>query len=273
MKRIDIVNVMNRSLMENVSYTTGYVYYMYAFPFNLSNYQVKLEIANAFMTPIQNNLPNAAIPCFTVQHGIALSEPNYTLTMTSKETFVDYFGRIQWYTTTFNPVEPNVISNWLKKEDQAQYKGGAIGSIEQEPGESPILVQTYSITTSQTPFDPVDTAHVAWESSNPILAVAKPRNPYGTLASSSMSFFNVNSSNVMILDIKKADSGNGFIVRLLELSGTNTTYKLSSFLSVAQAKLTDMVENDLDNLTVEDGNVTGSIAAFETSTVRLEFVA
>jgi alpha-mannosidase len=272
MKRIDIVNVMNRSLMENVSYTTGYVYYMYAFPFNLSNYQVKLEIANAFMTPIQNNLPNAAIPYFTVQHGIALSEPNYTLTMTSKETFVDYFGRIQWYTTTFNPVEPNVISDWLKKEDQAQYKGGSIGNIEQEPGESPILVQTYSITTSQTPFDPVDTAHFAWESSNPMLAVAKPQNPYGTLTSSSMSFFNVNSSNVMILDIKKADSGNGFIVRLLELSGTNTTYKLSSFLSVAQAKLTDMVENDLDNLTVEDGNVTGNIAAFETSTVRLEFV-
>jgi hypothetical protein len=244
---------------------------MYPFPFNLSNYEVNLETANAFMTPVENNLPGAAIPCFTVQGGVAMSEPNYTIIMSNKETFVDYFGRIQWYTTTFNPVESNVISNWLKKEDEAQYKGGSIGNITQEPGESPLLTQTYSITTSETPFNSIDTARFLWESSNPMLGIPKPQNPNGSLINSSMSFFSVNCSNIAIVNFKGADFGNGFIMRLLELSGTNSTYEIDSFLNVTQAKLTDMVEGDLADLVVEDRVVRGDIAAFETSTIRLEF--
>lgn len=270
-KRIDIINIMNRSLMEHVSYDTGYVFYMYPFPFNLSNYEVKLEIANAFMTPIENNLPDAAIPCFTIQHGLAISEPNYTLILTNKETFVNYFGRIQWYTTTFNPPEPTVISNFLKKEDEAQYKGGVIGAIEQEPGESPILVQTYSITTMQSSFNAVDVNRRLWENSNPLLAIAKPCNPYGVLEEHSMRFFNLNCSNVMIVNIKKADFGEGYVIRLLELSGVNTNVILSSFLNITRAKLTNMVEEDIETLTVENGKVTIDIKAFETLTVRLEF--
>jgi alpha-mannosidase len=168
-------------------------------------------------------------------------------------------------------VEPNIISNWLKKEDEAQYKGGSIGNITQEPGESSLLTQTYSITTSETPFNPIDTARFLWESSNPIVAMPKPRNPNGSLNSSSMSFFSVNSSNIMIENFKRADFGNGFIMRLLELSGTNTTYEINSFLNVTQARLTDMVEEDSADLVAEERIVRGDIVAFETSTIRLEF--
>jgi alpha-mannosidase len=270
-KRIEIINTMNRSLMQHVSYNTGYAFYMYAFPFNLTDYKVKLEIANAFMTPIDNNLPGAAIPDFTIQHGLSMSEPNYTITFGNNETFVNYFGRIQWYTTTFNPYEPTIISNFLKKEDEAQYKDGSIGPIEQEPGESPILMQSYSISTNQSSFSQVDTTHSIWESSNSLLAVVRSRNLYGTLENSSMSFFGVNSSSVMIVNVKKADFGEGFIVRLLELSGLNSTVEINSFFNITQAKLANMVEQDLENLPVENGRVTVDINAYETLTVRLEF--
>jgi len=270
-KRIDIINVMNRSLMQHVPYDIGYTFYMYTFPFNLSNYEVKLEIANTFMTPEENNLPDAAIPCFTIQHGLAITEPNYTLTWATKETFVYYFGQIQWYATTFNPPEPTIIVNFLKKEDEAQYKGGNIGPLEQEPGESPILIQSFSITTYPGSFDPVNTAHFIWEFSNPLLALPSLRRPYGDLEKPSASFFSVNSSNVMILAVKKADFGEGYIIRLLEISGTNATISISSYLPIIQAKLTNMTEEDIEDLTIESEKAIINVKSFETVTIRVIF--
>lgn len=270
-KRIDLVNAMNRDLMAWVNYQTGLVYYAYTFPFNLSNFSVELEIANAFLTPEVDNIPGAAIAYFTTQHGLEMFEADYGVTWASKETFVHEFEGINLYATTFSPTEPTLVSRFLKKEDEGQFKGGTTGPIEQEPGASPILVHTYSFTTHAGSFDPVNTSQFVWAHSTPLLAKETSSNPTGVLTPPSMSFFNVNSSNVIILNVKQANFGDDYIIRLLEIGGTQTTVKLNSpYFDINQAMLTNNVEEDIEELPTEGGEVIALVNSFETMTIRVK---
>ena len=271
-KRIDLVNIMNRDLMEWVDYTTGLVYYAYTFPFNLSNFNVKLEIANAFMTPEVDNLPDANVAYFTTQHGLEMFEADYGITWASKETFIHEFEGINLYATTFSPAEATLVSRFLKKEDEGKFIGGSIGPIEQEPGASPILGHTYSFTSHAGPFDPVNTSQFVWAHSNPLLAKETSSNPDGVLTSPSMSFFDVNSSNVMIVNVKKANFGDDYIFRLQEIEGMQTTVKLNSpYFNISQATLTNNVEEDIEGLPIEGGDVIASVNSLGTITIRLKF--
>jgi len=268
-KRIDLVNVMNRDLMAWVNINTGLVYYAYTFPFNLSNFSVKLEIANAFLTPEADNIPDANVAYFTTQHGLEMFQADFGVTWASKETFVHEFEGINLYATTFSPSEATLVSRFLKKEDEGQFVGGTVGPIEQEPGASPILVHTYSFTTHAGSFNPVNTSQFVWAHSNPLLAKETSSNPNGSLTSPSMSFFNVNSSNVMITNVKQANFGGDYIFRLQEIEGTQTTVKLDSpYFNISQPMLTNSVEEDIEELPIELGTVVILIKPFETITIR-----
>jgi len=270
-KRIDLVNVMNRDLMEWVNYQTGLVYYAYMFPFNLINFSVKLEIANAFLNPEVDMLPDANVAYFTTQHGLEMFEADYGVTWASRETFVHEFEGINLYATTFSPAEATLVSRFLKKEDEGQFIGGGIGPIEQEPGASPILVHTYSFTTHAGSFNPVNTSQFVWAHSNPLLAKEASSNPDGFLTSLSMSFFNINSSNVMILNVKQANFGDDYIFRLLENEGAQTTVRLySKYFDMNQAMLTNNVEENIEELPIEGGEVIALINPLETVTIRVK---
>lgn len=270
-KRVDLVNTMNRTLMAHVSYSTNFVWYAYTFPFNLTSFDVKFEIANTFMTPEVDNLPGANTAYFPTQHGLEIFEANYGVTWASKETFCHEFDGMNLYSTTFSPSEATLVSRWIKKEDEGEFVGGSIGPVVQEPGASPILVQTYSFETHSGSFDPVNTTHSIWAYSNPLLAKETWPNPNGFLASPSLSFFSVNSSNIMLLNMKKADFGDDYIFRLLELEGKQTAARLdSAFFNVEQANLTNIVEDNIGGLPVEEGGVIVSIGPFETLTMRVK---
>jgi hypothetical protein len=274
LKRVDLVNTMNRTLMDWVPIDVGYVFYAYNFPFNLTGFDVKLEISNGFMTPLSDQLPGANTAYFTTQHGLELYETSYGVTWASKETFTHEFEGINLYSTTFSPTEATLTSRFLKKEDEGQFRdwqgSGFTGPIVPEPGASPLLIHSYSFTTYEGSFDPVNTSRFLWSHSNPFLAGEALSNPIGLLENSSLSFLNINSSNVILLDIKKADFGSEYIVRLLEVEGSETVFTLSSqYFTIDQATITSNVEEDIIMLTVQDGKVITSISPFETLTIRL----
>ncbi len=277
LKRVDLVNTMNRSLMDWVTYDIGHVFYAYTFPFNLTDFNAKLEIANAFMTPELDQIPDANTAYFTTQHGLELFETAYGVTWASKEVFTHEFEGINLYSTTFSPTEATLVSRFLKKEDEGRYKdwqgSGFIGPVIPEPGASPILTHSYSFTTHEGSFDPVNTTRFIWSHSNPLLAREAPSNPTGLLSSSSLSFFRVNCSNVIILNTKKADFDNGYVVRLLEVGGSETTFTLGSqCFTAGQAVLTSNVEADIEELTINGGEVIGSIGPFQTLSIRIDYV-
>ncbi|MBB3111677.1 alpha-mannosidase [Paenibacillus phyllosphaerae] len=85
------------------------------------------------------------------------------------------------------------------------------------------------------------------------------------------SFLLPSHPHVMIEAVKRAEDGDALIVRLYETAGTRLTTKLQAGFTYASAWLTDLMEEKLEILQVEeDGTVAFAMDPFEIVTVRLE---
>ena len=85
------------------------------------------------------------------------------------------------------------------------------------------------------------------------------------------SLFALDASNIIVDTVKPAEDGSGdVIVRLYESMRTATRCRLTTALPVGRAALTDMLENELDELVLEQGaSLTLEFRPFEVKTIRL----
>ncbi|MFQ5869554.1 MAG: glycosyl hydrolase-related protein, partial [Candidatus Zixiibacteriota bacterium] len=273
LQRFDIHNYMHRSLMEWVPYEDGFVFYGYTFPFDFPQFGVRFELANTFVDPTSDYLPGAFRAHFPIQHGGEIIAGSHGgVIWANREAFVHEFDGFQVYATQFSPEEATLTSRILKKTDEAMYLGGQIGPVEVEPGASKLYVHRYSFTTHTGAFDPVRTAHFTWEFSNPLIAKAVRPNPDGIFQEPALSFFDLEEPNVMLVCVKKAELGDGFIFRLVELQGTGTTVHLNSPVFVpVSAEVANNLEESIGSACIEENTVIASIGPHETLTLRVRF--
>ncbi|MCX6923354.1 MAG: glycosyl hydrolase-related protein, partial [Verrucomicrobia bacterium] len=112
-----------------------------------------------------------------------------------------------------------------------------------------------------------------WDVHNPLLARMTAGRQTGPLPTSS-SFLSVNVPNVVCTTIKPAEAnGRGYIVRLHETQGKETTAKVTlPFLkTISSARETDLVENDRpQSILVQNGSeFSCALRPFEVKTIRL----
>jgi len=152
------------------------------------------------------------------------------------------------------------------------YLGGQIGPVEVEPGASKLYAHGYSFTTHTGPFDPVKTARFTWEFSNPLIAkIARP-NPEGIFQEPASSLFSLEEPNVMLVCVKKAELGDGFIFRLVELEGMSTTFHLNSpVFAPVSAEVANNLEETIGSASIEENTVIATIDPHETLTLRVRF--
>ena len=77
----------------------------------------------------------------------------------------------------------------------------------------------------------------------------------------------------MILEtVKKAEDGNGIIVRLYEVNNSRTSVTLASAGKLSEARETDLLENPTEErkLEVTDHTVSFTIKPYEILTLRLQ---
>jgi len=109
-----------------------------------------------------------------------------------------------------------------------------------------------------------------WGVSNPLIPVCIEGPKDGRLPRSG-SFCEVDEPNVMLLALKRADDGNGLVVRLVETEGRKTVARLQlSFTEVSRARLVNLVEEDIRPLEVSEGTVRVPIGPFGIATVRVK---
>lgn len=271
--RFDIHNYMHRSLMEWVPYEDGFVYYGYTFPFDFPQFRVRFEVANTFVNPKTDYLPGAFRAYFPTQHGGAITAGNRGgIIWANREAFVSEFDGLHAYANRFAPEEATLTSRILKKEDEAMYKGGQIGPIEGEPGASNLYIHRYSFTTHVGGFDPVRTAHFTWGFSNPLIGRIIRANPDGVFDEPTLSFFSVEEPNVMLVCLKRAELGDGFIFRLVEWEGNQTTvHLLSPVFTPLSAEVANNLEEPVGAACVEENTIITSIGPHETLTLRVRF--
>ncbi len=86
----------------------------------------------------------------------------------------------------------------------------------------------------------------------------------------SVSLLQVDASNVIVETAKPAEDGSGdVVVRLYEAKRAATRCVLSTALPVASAERTDMLENSVEPLDLENGRISLELRPFEIVTLRL----
>ena len=75
--------------------------------------------------------------------------------------------------------------------------------------------------------------------------------------------------NIVIETVKRAEDGNGIIVRLYESQRRRGPVTLSTNFQLASAWRTNLLEQNQDELVVTDGRVSFSVHPYEILTLRL----
>ncbi len=85
----------------------------------------------------------------------------------------------------------------------------------------------------------------------------------------SQSFFFVDQKNVLLSTVKKADDSDQIIIRVTELEGKDKAVKISGFKHFKQAKLTNLIEDELKNLPIYNGEVNYNLGQHSIETFKL----
>jgi len=130
----------------------------------------------------------------------------------------------------------------------------------------------FSITTHKGALVPHNAVRTGWEHNSPLI-VMRGQSGSGSLADHK-SFLGVSQPNVIVSVLKKAEDGNGLIVRCYETDGKNTAITIQSPDVIRNASRVSIIEEQLTNnsLPFEKNKVKDvSIGKFAIETLRLTY--
>ncbi len=144
-----------------------------------------------------------------------------------------------------------------------------------DPDHAPEVVREtvrYSLYLHDAPADPATLTRLGAAWNHPLLAI--PTNLQSGPAAQSQGFVRVETPNVVLSAFKQAESGEGLILRLVELNGQDTeaavTLTPALAAGLSQAVQTDLMERPTDGRASFDGNTLRvPVRAHSFVTVRL----
>ena len=263
LKRIDIVNRIRKDdiLQKEAIY--------FAFPFAVTPPELRYQVHNGWVQPENDLLPGACRDFFTTQNLVLASDPAVTIAFATPDlplvTLTD-LNRGRWsktFETKNGHVYSYVTNNYWDTNIPASQSGE--------------LTFRYYLTTLRR-LDYERVADFDAATRTPAIAYHMKRWRQGALSAGSNlvaaqgSFLSVDAPNVQISAFKKAEDGDGWIARLLEIAGRSGTARLSSKLFPIQAAfLANGVEENQTALAPQAGNVEVPLLPHRFSTVRLKF--
>lgn len=154
----------------------------------------------------------------------------------------------------------NELALTLLRAPTYPYKGADIGEH----------VFTYSLYAHDGALYAGKTIERAYDLNNPMRAIALDKNACGTLPET---FFAVavDKKNIVVDALKKAEDGKGYIVRAHEEKNTYAKTKISFGLPVKKAYLTNLMEETIEELPVQDNAVIVNFRSFEIHTLKIIF--
>ncbi len=270
LRRVEVVNTMDRRLMDWVPNSIGSEHYAYVFPLAMWDFQTHLEGPHGAWSPETDHLPGAPRGSFAVQHGGCITDGRYRIIWAMREPFVVEFQRFRGLESTFGPREATLLCRFIKKEDEGRFEDGSVGPIEAEPSMSPLIVSSFAFTADTGAFDPVAAAQFWWSFGTPLVGWEVAPKEKGTLTAPVARFLWADQPQVMVVGLKRAHWGGGTIVRLMELCGQPVDVTLRSDLfRFGAATITDGLERDVRAAATVAGGVRLSLAPREIKTVRL----
>jgi len=140
-----------------------------------------------------------------------------------------------------------------------------------QPVQQSEILFRYSLTTHEGDWQQGDCARFGWASANQFIVDDVHGKRDGPLAPDTMSFCSVDKPNVMLTTLKRAEDDEGIIIRLIETQGKATTASVAfPHISVAEAMLTNLVEENQGRAVFSEHQVQVDLEAYGIATIRIE---
>jgi len=241
---IDIENIVRKeanTAPENV---------YFAFPFDVPDPEFHLQIANATMRPGADQLPYSCFDFYSIQQWATVAGKDFGVVFAPLEAPVVTLSDLNVYrwTDSLTFDKAHVYSLVMNNCWHTNFKADQEGEIRFR----------YRLAAYGGAHDAVRATHTAWPAFQPLIAASlEPGSPPETPLPDS--FLTIEGDPVIVSCVKAAESGEGFIVRLLEMNGApakiTIRFNLPGGRPIASAHVATVIETPTETLPVADDAV------------------
>jgi len=271
LKRIDL---FNRVLKDSTPLLEVY----FAFPFQVEGPKFRFEGSNSVIEPLRDQFPGSNSNYYAVQHWANVSNQQVGITLSPVESHLLEFGGLWpcYVSQAHHGVtapdfgQPFVKPEQLTKGHMYAFVLDSNFRTNFQPVQQADILFRYSLTSTTGPQANSKNRDFGWSVHNPLTAVLTNGGRQGPLPSQA-SFCELDQANVLLTTVKRAEDGQGLIVRLIETDGLAPTATLTlPAVTVEKAWLTNPVEENQSVLTCTEHSVTVPARPFGITTVRLQ---
>ncbi len=247
-------------------FTTDKEAVYFAFPAAVTNPAFRFANQQEWIDPARDLMKGGSLEWFNVQQGMAVHDASLAVGIVPVDASLASFGDInrgKW-PGEFHPKSGTIFSYAMNNYWHTNYRAGQGGDF------------TFRfIVTSSPQWDGRALSQLGLEAMRPmevnyVVGQDKVGDPPRPLPAAGTSFLETTSQDIALVTWKKAEDGNGVILRLQELAGKEGETRLHfTRSSIASAKLCSGVENDIRELPVENDSVSVSFKPFEVATIRV----
>jgi alpha-mannosidase len=259
-KRIDIeIALLN---YEGVLYRE----YRMALPLKMNEGQVSYEVPYGVLNVGKDEMAGAAgerykTPCKEIHprgigNWIGASNTEFGVTLSSSVAVADYID------PTDHPVSETILQPIL------------ISSRRSCHGEGNEYLQTgdhfFSFSLTSHKPDWGNRYRPGMEANEKLRVVFQPE-PYADASlPEELSFFSVDQDNLLISAVKKSEDEDAAVIRVYNISGRETAVRIKGFKTFSQAAKLNLIEEQINPITVENGTILQNIGKFAIETYSLK---
>ncbi|MGH9343701.1 MAG: glycosyl hydrolase-related protein, partial [Terriglobia bacterium] len=249
-------------------YTTAKEGVYIAFPVQVTSPQFAYAAQQGWINPAKDIFGGGNVEWFTVQHWMAVDDASLAVGIVPVDAPLATFGDInrgEW-PAEFRPKTSTIFSYAMNNYWHTNYPAGQGGKF------------TFRyVITSADHLDPAALTRVGWESMEPavidqVIRQDKIDDPDKPLPAAGTSFLEIDAPNIVLVDWKLAENGNGTILRLEETAGRKTEATIRfPHASVEAASLCNAVEDNMKPLEKSGSGIHVAFNPNQVLTVRVKF--
>jgi alpha-mannosidase len=247
-------------------YTNAKEAVYFAFPVAVSPPKFAYATQQGWVDPSHDLFKGASLEWFSIQKWMAVSDARLAVGIVPVDAPLASLGDInrgEW-PGEFQPKTSTIFSYAMNNYWDTNYRAGQGGTF----------TFRYVLTSAER-LDPVALTRMGWESMQSValdnvIDQDKVGNPDKPLPAEGTSFLEMNGGNIVLVDWKQAEDGNGTILRLQETGGEAAdTSVVFPHTPVRTAMLCNGVEDDLRSIDVNGKGIHLTFQPHEVLTVRL----
>ncbi len=270
LKRIDVSARLLRDSTPNLELYC-------AFPFQVEGPRFRYESADTVIEPLRDQLPGSNTDYYAAQHWAEVYNDEYGVVWSAVDApMVEFGGLWPGYVSGAHHgvTGPNYGHPFLRPGELRKghvysllmYNNFRTNFVNVHPGES---LFRWSFTSRAGERWPGAVPAFGWSVANPPLGVWMKGPRSGSLGACA-SFVQVDAPNVMLLTMKRAEDGAGYILRLIEMEGQETAAVVTvPALSILRAYATNLVEENQALVPCATHSVQAVLRPYGIVTIRL----